>query len=218
MPSKLNETVGAVRRQLRWPSLVTILAICLLYLVLPERLTFGPNWLLPVAVVILLVPLIVSHRIGRARLNFALGCAMLTLVTVALAWSLLFLITGLLDKRLSPQELLRSAIALWVSNILVFASWYWRLDAASPYAHHTGRTNGAFLFPQMALPDSSKLADPDWKPDFIDYLFLAFNTSTAFSPTDVPVLGRWAKALMMVQSSISLATIAILAARAINIL
>jgi hypothetical protein len=67
------------------------------------------------------------------------------------------------------------------------------------------------------LPDS-RLAQPEWRPGFMDYLFVAFNTSTAFSPTDVPVLSRWAKALMMTQSTISLGTLAILAARAINIL
>jgi hypothetical protein len=220
MPNKLNQTVGAVRRELRWPAVVNILAICVLYLSLPERLTFGPNWLLPVAVVVLLIPTVLSHRIGRQTLNFILGVTLLGLVTVALAWSLGFLIAALLGKRLAPEELLRSAVALWISNILVFASWYWRLDAGGPHRREMRRSHadGAFLFPQMVLPEGSKLADPGWKPEFVDYLFLAFNTSTAFSPTDVPVLGRWAKVLMMVQSSISLATIAILAARAINIL
>jgi hypothetical protein len=80
-------------------------------------------------------------------------------------------------------------------------------------------TKGDFLFPQMTLaPGGSKTVDPDWTPGFVDYLFLAFNTSTAFSPTDTPVLAPWAKVVMMVQSSVSLATLALLAARAINIL
>ncbi len=111
-------------------------------------------------------------------------------------------------------------MAIWLSNVLVFASWYWRFDAGGPHVREArdAHTSGAFLFPQMTIPEGSQLADPTWKPEFLDYLFLAFNTSTAFSPTDVPVLGRWAKALMMVQGSISLASIAILAARAINIL
>ncbi len=220
MPNKLNQTVGAVRRQLRWPAAVTILAICALYFFLPERLTFGPNWLLPLGVTALLIPTIVSHRAGRQGLNFALGISLLSLLTLALACSLVFLIAELLGKRLPPEELLRSAVALWVSNILVFASWYWRLDGGGPHRRESraAHASSAFLFPQMMLPDGSKLADPGWKPDFVDYLFLAFNTSTAFSPTDVPVLGRWAKVLMMLQSSISLATLAILAARAINIL
>jgi hypothetical protein len=220
MPNKLNRTVGAVRRELRWPAIVAIFAICVLYLSLPERLTFGPNWLLPAVVVLLLIPAIVTHRMGRHALNVIFGITLLTLITLAVAGSLGFLIAGLLGKRLTPEELLRSAVALWISNILVFASWYWRLDAGGPHRRdmRARHAEGAFLFPQMVIPEGSKLADPGWKPEFIDYLFLAFSTSTAFSPTDVPVLGRWAKVLMMVQSCISLATIAILAARAINIL
>ena len=81
-------------------------------------------------------------------------------------------------------------------------------------------TDGAFLFPQMTLSRELRIEmeEDDWKPGFMDYLFLAFNTSTAFSPTDVPVLSRWAKGLMMIQAIISLATIALLAARAVNIL
>ena len=149
-----------------------------------------------------------------------IGIALLAVITGAEIWSLSTLIAGLPGKRQPPPELLRSAVALWVSNVLVFASWYWRLDAGGPHKRYLrdSHSEGAFLFPQMTLPPNSKLLEPNWRPDFIDYLFLAFNTSTAFSPTDVPVLSRWAKALMMIQSAVSLGTIAILAARAINIL
>jgi len=151
---------------------------------------------------------------------FALGFALNLTITAAVIWSLSVLIAGLPTKREAPTELLRSAVALWVSNVLVFASWYWRLDAGGPLRRELrgAHTKGAFLFPQMMFPPDSPLADAGWKPGFVDYLFLAFNTSTAFSPTDVPVLSRWAKLLMMVQSCVSLGTIAILAARAINIL
>jgi hypothetical protein len=110
--------------------------------------------------------------------------------------------------------LLRAAIGRWTSNILVFASWYWRLDGGEPNARDRRKSHdwGAFLFPQM------QMRVQQWKPGFVDYLFLAFNTSTAFFPTDVPVLSRWAKITMMVQSSISLACVVIPAARAVNIL
>jgi hypothetical protein len=201
----------------RWPAVLAILAMAGLYLFLPERLTPGPNWLLLVVISVLLVPTMASYRKGNVKLNFRLGFSVSAVMTIALIWSLGMLIAGLPAKRESPIELLRSAGALWVSNILVFASWYWRLDAGGPHSRDLRRSHseGAFLFPQMTERGSAARA---WKPGFIDYLFLAFNTSTAFSPTDVPVLSRWAKALMMTQSLISLGTIAILAARAINVL
>jgi hypothetical protein len=117
---------------------------------------------------------------------------------------------------------LRAAAALWATNILVFASWYWRLDAGGPHerARTPGHADGAFLFPQMTMDPAAKLAagEHEWEPNFVDYLFLAFNTSTALSPTDVPVLSRWAKALMMIQALISLLVLVLLAARAVNIL
>jgi hypothetical protein len=189
-------------------------------MLLPERLTAGPNWLVPAVIAMLLVPTTISYWIGWSRMNFAFGLSLSITTTIAVILSLANLIAGLSSKRETPTELLRAAVALWLSNILVFASWYWRLDAGGPHRRdlRTSHTGGAFLFPQMAMPFHSKLIDPSWKPGFVDYLFLAFNTSTAFSPTDVPVLSPWAKLLMMVQSCISLSTIAILAARAINIL
>jgi hypothetical protein len=105
---------------------------------------------------------------------------------------------------------------------LVFALWYWRLDAGGPYQRdkRPGHSEGAFLFPQMTMSKEAlrEAGQPDWSPNFIDYLFVAFNTSTAFSPTDVPVLARWAKVLMMLQSLLSLLIIALLAGRAVNIL
>ncbi|MDX6385988.1 MAG: hypothetical protein QOK48_3561 [Blastocatellia bacterium] len=136
--------------------------------------------------------------------------------------SLVRLLSAVTAHIIDPQSLLLSAAALWLSNILVFASWYWRLDAGGPHerARINGHTDGAFLFPQMTMDPAAKLAagEHNWEPNFVDYLFLAFNTSTAFSPTDVPVLSRWAKILMMIQSLISLLVIALLAGRAVNIL
>ena len=139
---------------------------------------------------------------------------MLSIITAAMISALVLLIAALPDRKEAPRDLLRSAGALWISNILVFASWYWRLDAGGPNQRELRgeHTEGAFLFPQMTL------GDREWMPGFVDYLFLAFNTSTAFSPTDVPVLSRWAKGMMIVQSTISLSTLALLAARAVNIL
>ena len=143
-------------------------------------------------------------------------------VTVSLSISLVLLIWRLPGHKETPAQLLRAAGALWICNLLIFACWYWRLDAGGPHqrALRRSHTDGAFLFPQMVLdPDLRReMGEDQWRPGFVDYLFLAFNTSTAFSPTDVPVLSRWAKVLMMLQATISLGTIAILAARAVNIL
>jgi hypothetical protein len=115
-----------------------------------------------------------------------------------------------------------SAASIWTSNVLVFALWYWRLDAGGPHGRDTrrGHASGAFLVPQMTMAPTQQAAAAlvDWSPNFIDYLFLAFNTSTAFSPTDTPVLARCGKILMMLQSLISLTVLAILAARAVNLL
>jgi hypothetical protein len=182
----------------------------------------GPRWLLAVVVLILLVPTVISHSKGHHALNQVLGYLLNGVVTIAMIWSLVLLITALTDHKITPQQLLRSAAALWVTNILVFATWYWRLDAGGPHQRDLtpGHADGAFLFPQMTMEPAAKIAagEHEWEPNFVDYLFLAFNTSTAFSPTDVPVLSRWAKILMMIQALISLLVIALLAGRAVNIL
>jgi hypothetical protein len=204
----------------RWPAIVASLAVCVLYFYLPERLTFGPNWLLFVVVAALTIPAMISHRTKRSQMNYVFGLLICAVLIGGVIWSLGALIAGLPAKRESPVELLRAAAGLWVCNVLVFACWYWRLDAGGPSQRDLRQyhTEGAFLFPQMDLPPELKKVHSGWKPGFVDYLFLAFNTSTAFSPTDVPILSRWAKGMMMVQSGISLSTLAILAARAINIL
>ena len=206
----------------RWPALLAILAVGGLHYALPEALSAGPGWLLLVFVVVLQTPAMVLHKMGRYQWAHALGYLVLSVVTLAMLTSLGLLVAGLPSKRETPLQLLVSAGCLWSSNILIFASWYWRLDAGGPHqrALRRAHTDGAFLFPQMMLDPElrEEMGEEDWRPGFVDYLFLAFNTSTAFSPTDVPVLSRWAKVLMMTQSSISLTTLAILGARAVNIL
>jgi hypothetical protein len=199
----------------RWPAVLAVLAVGGLNATLPEPLSFGPYWLLLAVVSVLLIPTVLSYRTGRIVVNQVLGHLVLATVTSSMIWSLGMLIARLPGHSESPKTLLLSAAALWIANVLVFASWYWRLDAGGPNQRDLRRdhNDGAFLFPQMLLPDA-----PDWRPGFVDYLFLAFNTSTAFSPTDVPVLSRWAKLMMMVQASISLMTVALIAARAVNIL
>jgi hypothetical protein len=204
-------------REPRWPAVLAILAVAALYSALPEALRLGPYWLSLAVVCVLLVPTVIAHRTGRYKLNDLLGHTVLVIVTASMVGSLAMLIAGLPSHRDSPQVLLRAAASLWVANVLVFASWYWRLDAGGPNQRDLrgSHTDGAFLFPQMLIAGKNKSS---WRPGFVDYLFLAFNSSTAFSPTDVPVLSRWAKLMMMVQALISLASVVVIAARAVNIL
>ena len=206
----------------RWPAVMAVLAVGGLRLALPESLSFGPAWLLLLIVGILLIPTLVTLRRKLHEVNQVFGYILTSVITLDMAWSLWLLVAALPSHKQSPLDLLRSAAALWLTNILVFASWYWRLDAGGPHARDLqgAHTDGAFLFPQMTLDQSTRveMGEQCWSPGFVDYLFIAFNTSTAFSPTDCPVLSRWAKVLMMIQSIISFATVILLAARAVNIL
>lgn len=205
----------------RWPALVALLAVGGLHLSLPPALTVGPGWLLLVVVGVLAVPTVIAHRTRRYKMNQFFGYLLSSVVTLAMLASLILLVRALPQHKEAPIELLSSAGSIWITNILVFASWYWRLDGGGPHARSLRATHsdGAFLFPQMTQhPGAKGSAGGGWRPGFVDYLFLAFNTSTALSPADTAVLSRWAKGLMMVQAMISLTTIALLAARAVNIL
>jgi hypothetical protein len=206
----------------RWPAIAAALAVGLLVYALPDSLTLGPEWLALVLVAVLFLLAAFSHRLGRQDLNSLFAYAGLSVITLAVLSSLTLLIIRLPAHKEPPVVLLRAAAALWLSNMLVFASWYWRLDGGGPNERDRRgvHTDGAFLFPQMMMDPELRrqMGEDTWSPGFVDYLFLAFNTSTAFSPTDVPVLSRWAKAMMIVQSAISLVTVALLAARAVNIL
>ncbi len=205
-----------------WPSVLALVAVGGLYLALPPGLSIFPRWTLLSLMAITLIPAELFHKSGKHSMCRVMSYVSISMVTIAMIISLVLLVKAIPAHIESPVGLLRSAIALWSTNILVFAVWYWRLDAGGPHQRDArrGHSDGAFLFPQMTLPVSAENAAErqNWSPRFVDYLFLAFNTSTALSPTDVPVLSRWAKGLMMVQASISLAVIALLAARAVNIL
>ncbi|MDP9340314.1 MAG: hypothetical protein M3P45_15745, partial [Acidobacteriota bacterium] len=209
-------------------AIVAIVADAALYLGLPESLSVGPRWLLLAIVLFLLIPIIVAHWRGHKPLVRLLTLIANGVITAAMIASIAFLIQGLPKHREQPEALLRSAVGLWLTNILVFALWYWRVDGGGPHERERskGTLNSAFLFPQMLQrgedfdDDSSdrKKKSEVWSPQFTDYLFLAFNTSTAFSPTDTAVLSRGAKLGMMAQSLISLAILVLIAARAVNIL
>ena len=208
----------AITPEPRWPGVVSLLAAAALNGLLPPALSAGLGWA-GVALVAVLASLALIVKPWHDKP----GHATAALVTAQLAYALLQLIVDLTTHRGQAIELLRAAMILWSMNIFVFASWYWRIDAGGPHhrSKHSVYCGGAFLFPQLSMPPEVRrvlIGREGWQPRFIDYLFLAFNTSTAFSPTDAPVLSAWAKVLMMIQASISLATLAMVAARAVNIL
>ncbi|MGB9030496.1 MAG: hypothetical protein WCC27_10285, partial [Acidobacteriaceae bacterium] len=178
------------RTEPRWPATLALLAIAGLRFALPESLSYGPNWLLLAVLLLLTIPIVLTHHRGWVTLNRILGIVVTSIVTLDMIWSLGLLVASLPAHKHAPVVLLRSAAALWIANILVFASWYWRLDGGGPTARDLRgvHTDGAFLFPQMTLTPETRaiMCEQNWSPGFVDYLFLAFNTSTAFSPTDVP--------------------------------
>lgn len=199
----------------RWPGLFVIPLIGLLYAILSEQLTFGPSWLLPSVLLALLVISIVMVLLERHHIVRALTLAATALATFMLINSVALLLIALATHTISPLVLFRDAVLLWLTNIFVFAYWYWQLDQGGIIKRHTNRPERAeLLFPQMVQTLSGW---EDWRPIFFDYLFVAFNNSTAFSPTDTLILSWRFKLLTMVQSSISLLIVVVLAARAVNI-
>ena len=201
----------------RLAALVGVLASGILYLFLPGKLVIGPNWLLLVIEAALILPYIIALTIQRNLphgLMRAIALILLGLTTLALAIGIALLVYTLPQPETKGLILLRSAGILWVFNILVFSLWYFEIDGGGPLKRHMAPPQATdFLFPQYA--PGSKSA---WKPQFLDYVFLAFTSSTALSPADTQPLTKKAKALMMIQAIFSLVVIALLAGRAVNIL
>jgi uncharacterized membrane protein len=200
----------------RWPAAVALLAVGALYGVLSDGLTLGPRAFLLGLVAVLLVPLMSAHLRGSHHLAQWFGLGVVGLVTVAVVASAFLLVSSSLSRGTSAPALLRDAALLWVINVATFAVWYWEIDGGGPARRRrTEHHSEDFLFPQMNVDDK---AAHTWSPGFLDYLFLAFNTSTAFSPTDTAFLSRRAKVLMMLQALLSLLILAVLVSRAINAL
>jgi uncharacterized membrane protein len=206
-----------VFREPRWPAFVALFAAGFVHRSVPERLSVGPSWALLVITIVLLLPIIYSNHRGHYNVARILTFTATAVITCAMIASLGLLISGIPKHQDPPETLLRAAVSLWITNVLVFALWYWKLDAGGPLGRDKARGDfdSSFLFPQMIMRDEP---EEIWSPQFLDYLFLAFNTSTAFSPTDTAVLSRWAKLTMMLQSIISLMIVTLLAARAVGIL
>jgi hypothetical protein len=199
-----------------------VVAAMLLTLLLPSDLRLGPRWLLPILEGVLLVVLIVGDPGRISKRSSVLRGSSIALVAVLIAqslWSTARLIEELIvggphtDK---PGPLLAAAAIVWVSNNIAFALLYWELDSggAAERAHGL-RDHPDVAFPQQMNPD---IAPANWRPRFLDYLYLAFTNATAFSPTDAMPLAHWAKIAMAVQAAISLAVLGLVVARAVNVL
>lgn len=208
------------RTEPRWPAALAIVVAIVLYVTLPDKLTYVSRWLLPGLEAALLLPLLITapdrdDQETRWQRLFAL--AVIAIINLANLVSLVLLVHELLGgKKTGGHELIFFSMQIWLTNVIVFALWYWELDRGGPGKRCSMKHREPdFLFPQMVTPAA---AADNWYPSFIDYTYVSFTNATAFSPTDTMPLTEWAKILMMIQSLASLITVALVAARAVNIL
>jgi hypothetical protein len=199
---------------------LTVAAGIVVQQLLPDRILPPERYLLPGLELVLLIGLVVANpfRVDRESTWLRGGGLVLTgLIGLSNGWSAVLMVADLLRGRpIAPGELLTMGGLIWVTNVLAFALVYWELDRGGPAARAAGhRQHPDFLFAQMQSPE---MAPPDWEPAFVDYLYLSFTNSAAFSPTDVLPLSRWAKMIMMVQSAVALVVVLLVVARAINVL
>jgi uncharacterized membrane protein len=220
-------TLPAWRRptngETRWQAALCTAVGIALQVAVPGRLSMvSPSWILPVIEGALLLTLVASnpHRLNRSspRLRWT-SLTLAVLISLANAWSVVRLLVVLVQGGAAgnnPTSLLITGGAIWLTNVVAFALWYWEFDRGGPVARaHATKRYPDFQFVQMLSPE---MAPPDWEPTFFDYLYLAFTNAAAFSPTDVMPLSRWAKLLMTIQSLVSIVTVALVVSRAVNIL
>jgi uncharacterized membrane protein len=203
-----------------WPAQATVLAAIALQLLLPKRLTAGPTWLLPGLEGVLLLGLAVStprqlereHRVRRR------GALALTAFVSAANITSLALLTHQLLHHGSPngRQLIIAGMLIWLTNVLIFGLWYWETDRGGPGKRAAGHDGPpGFLFVQM---NDDRILPANWRPQFIDYLYVSLTNAAAFSPTDTMPLSPGAKSLMGLQSLASIVTIGLIVSRAVNLL
>jgi len=212
----------ADRRNPFWPAQAVVLAALVLDLGLPDRLTIGPRWLLPIFEGLLLLGLVAASptpKFKHSVLRRHVAVGLIGLVSMVNLYSLVELVHDLLRGGKPPgggHALILAGVVLWGTNVLLFGLWYWELDRGGPMRRMLVReAKPDFLFPQMT---EKKLAPEGWLPGLIDYLYVSFTNATAFSPTDTMPLTPTAKILMTIQSLASLVTVGLVVARAVNIL
>jgi uncharacterized membrane protein len=211
------------RGEKRWPVTVSIVAAIVLQMLLSDSLTKPlPHYLLPVLEAGLGIGLLIANPVRIERRGPVIrmaSLALILLISAANAVSAILLVKAIVEaskQTSSPGALFASGASIWATNVIAFALWYWEFDRGGPIPRAEGiRPHPDFMFPQMASPE---LAPPNWEPYFVDYLYLSFTNATAFSPTDVMPLARWAKLAMAVQSAVALLVGVLVIARAVNIL
>jgi uncharacterized membrane protein len=203
-----------------WPAQLTVLVAIALQLSLPKRLAVGPTWLLPALEGALVLGLAMAtprelEREHPLRRRVAVG--LVALVGAANIYSLGALTHYLLHHNVDKgQELIVAGVVIWLTNFLIFGLWYWELDRGGPGRRAAGRDGPPdLLFPQMS---DDRIEPRDWRPKFVDYLYVSLTNAAAFSPTDTMPLTPTAKSIMGVQSIVSLVTIGLIVSRAVNIL
>jgi uncharacterized membrane protein len=209
------------RGEPRLPVSIAILVAIALQAALPLRVGEHPRWLIPTLAVLLLIGIVAANpsRLNRRSPPLRAATLVLTgLLSAANIASAARLIIDLLQGQgqHNPTDLLLTGGAIWLTNVIVFGLWYWEFDRGGPVARALApRPYPDFLFPQMTSPE---LAPDHWIPQFVDYLYMSFTNATAFSPTDVMPMSRWAKLTMLVQSGLSLMLVVLVIARAVNVL
>ena len=206
----------------RWPPTLAILVVLLVMIELPPHVLVRPIWVSRLAGLAALVPMAAVALTTASTRWLRIERTIIMLIAVAYIANTIIELADMIGIiTLHPPEsrslaLLTSSVTIWVTNVLTFSLLYWQIDRGGPYARASQlRVHPDWLFPQAGIPED---VPPDWRPLFLDYLSLGYNTATAFSPTDVLPLTRRAKMLMMAESTISLLTIAFVAACAVNVL
>jgi uncharacterized membrane protein len=206
----------------RWPMAITLVVAIALPLLLPPQFSLGPRWVISVIEALLLVTLTVADPGRIDRRSAAIRAFSLVLVAVLVAGAAGFTAHLVVDlirggpETHSPGQLLRVGSIAWLYVIIAFSFLYWELDGGGPEA----RARAQPEFPDLAFPQhlNPRIAGPTWRPEFFDYLYLAFTDATALSPTDVMPVARWAKLAMAVQATACLVVLGLVIARAVNIL
>ena len=205
----------------RWPIAAAVLTATILYVGTPHRGRVPGWWLFPVVQLVLLGILIAQDPGRIDRRSPRLRRLMVTLLVVMTAGTVLGVAVLAHDilvaaEGVTATVLLGRGAAIWVANVIIFSLWYWEFDRGGPGARAMmTKQYPDFVFPQMTNPE---LAPVDWESGFVDYLYVSFTNAMAFSPTDVMPLTRWAKLTMLTQSVISVVTLVLVIARAVNIL